>query len=69
MGSRYITCMTYMGSSLGHLNLRRRMIGSAEGDVEAAAEPEIGEVEPNENKEIVRLRLQVGRILTDLGFS
>ena len=36
------------------------MIGSAEGDVEVAAEPEIGEVEPNENKEIVRLRLQVG---------
>ncbi|CAK9054549.1 Baculoviral IAP repeat-containing protein 2 (Cellular inhibitor of apoptosis 1) (C-IAP1) (IAP homolog B) (Inhibitor of apoptosis protein 2) (hIAP-2) (hIAP2) (RING finger protein 48) (RING-type E3 ubiquitin transferase BIRC2) (TNFR2-TRAF-signaling complex protein 2) [Durusdinium trenchii] len=40
---------------------RRLALGTGEGDAtEAAAEPEIGEVEgPHENKEIVRLRLQV----------
>lgn len=41
---------------------RRRMaLGSGDGDAEAQAEPDIGEVAegPHENKEIVRLRLQV----------
>ncbi|CAE7818686.1 unnamed protein product [Symbiodinium sp. CCMP2456] len=41
---------------------RRRLQGTGEGDAEAAAEPEIGEVEgpqPENIKEVTRLRLQV----------